>query len=131
MNMEGKFNKISGNNSEQEEFLVEIAGLSDKEFANRYPEDGFGWAGDKERDSVIRERINKLNVSKIALRGSYMSIEKPTIETKSEFSTFEKEPMLVEYFPTTVEQARDGVRNFLEAQEKGSVFWKATAEDTD
>src|SRR3989344_7587138 len=64
MNMEGKFNQISGNNSEQEEFLVEIAGLSDEEFANRYPEDGFGWAGDKERDSVIRERINKLKESR-------------------------------------------------------------------
>ena len=60
-----------------------------------------------------------------------MSIEKPTIEAKSEFSTFEKEPILVEYFPTTVEQARDGVRKFLEAQEKSSVFRKATAEDPD
>ncbi|OGZ43975.1 MAG: hypothetical protein A3J55_00900 [Candidatus Ryanbacteria bacterium RIFCSPHIGHO2_02_FULL_45_17b] len=60
-----------------------------------------------------------------------MAIEKPTIEVENKASNFEQGPMVQEYFPTTTEQAKMGVKRFLEAQEKSSVFRKATEEDPD
>ena len=47
-----------------------------------------------------------------------MAIEKPTIEVENKASNFEQGPMVQEYFPTTTEQAKMGVKRFLEA------FWR-------
>ena len=60
-----------------------------------------------------------------------MSIEKPTIESVGHDQNSEKEPTVQEYFPTTVEQAQEGVRRFLEAQSSSPVSRKVTEEDPD